>query len=665
MTTDHPDLPLEQQRNTEYLQRLEKWLTTPVQYGVTRNEVWVNPSTNGHGKSYGALHPLIGRIGLTEPDEFLGTNFYIGARRFEGDTQTVSWLAPVARAFYQPHEHSHGLAGKVAAIRTFTCLVDEVVDLDEEWFVHTEDSPFATADLAVTAPTARGARRRLVNQPAPEATSAPVVVTDKTDSVDVSASVLHEHATRTEGMRASAAVLRRLDAPRRRELSSVLATLQPDQHDLVTRPSTVDLIVQGHPGTGKTIVAAYRAGYLITPDDPDNHEHGGGQRRVLLIGPTRGYVEHVAGLLRPFERPDGGTVRLADLTTFMAEIVGIKSSWSGGIDGERDDLDTRALTHVKRAAELVRSTVGYIGTKEAALRDLAATYDMLAMNGVPGTPISEDAATGAWLAKLPPFEEASRLRRYLPLLAQCRMAQKPVTSAAIFDHIIVDEAQDVSPIEWSLLDQYRHPWKTRWTLVGDQNQRRTNLSHTSWEGIVHQIGLGDEVTGLEPEVMTRGYRSTNEILRFADRLLIPTLRQAGSIQSGGAPVQRIREPKSKRLYSRAAAVASDLARKHEGGTVALITVYPAKLVEQMGTDGWRRPDPSDFRTWARGDVTVQVFSPERARGLEFDAVVVIEPSHYDNDNGRHSQLYTSLTRANRELAVVHHQRLPAALRDRS
>ena len=52
-------------------ERLKKWLETD-HYGVARNEMWVNPNANGHGKNYGSLHPLIGRVGLTEPDEFLG-----------------------------------------------------------------------------------------------------------------------------------------------------------------------------------------------------------------------------------------------------------------------------------------------------------------------------------------------------------------------------------------------------------------------------------------------------------------------------------------------------------------------------------------------------------------------------------------------------------------
>jgi DNA helicase IV len=187
------------------------------------------------------------------------------------------------------------------------------------------------------------------------------------------------------------------------------------------------------------------------------------------------------------------------------------------------------------------------------------------------------------------------------------------------------------------------------------------VSYTNWNSVAEHLQLNDGA-GAEPQVMSRGYRSTNAILRFADELLPPALRQAGSIQDDGPEVQRIRETKSKRLYSRAIRAAADLARKYPDGTVAVISVYPDALARQLGIEGWRRPNPDDIRTWAQGDVNVRIYSPERARGLEFDAVVVIEPRQFDNDAGRHGQLYTSLTRANRELAIVHHQTLPAALR---
>ena len=57
----------------------------------------------------------------------------------------------------------------------------------------------------------------------------------------------------------------------------------------------------------------------------------------------------------------------------------------------------------------------------------------------------------------------------------------------------------------------------------------------------------------------------------------------------------------------------------------------------------------------------QLLAPEEARGLEFDAVVVMEPAAFRASSGTNGRLYTSPTRANLELVVVHDKPLPAAL----
>jgi len=61
---------------------------------------------------------------------------------------------------------------------------------------------------------------------------------------------------------------------------------------------------------------------------------------------------------------------------------------------------------------------------------------------------------------------------------------------------------------------------------------------------------------------------------------------------------------------------------------------------------------------------IRLITPDHARGVEFDAVVVVEPAAFPRNLGRFGPLCTSLTRANRELNVVHAQSLPEALRRR-
>jgi DNA helicase IV len=79
--------------------------------------------------------------------------------------------------------------------------------------------------------------------------------------------------------------------------------------------------------------------------------------------------------------------------------------------------------------------------------------------------------------------------------------------------------------------------------------------------------------------------------------------------------------------------------------------------------GWAT-SAHDPQLWEKDAKEVTVAVPDDARGLEFDAVVVVEPSEFPENFGRQGPLYTALTRANRELSVVHSNALPDGLRRR-
>jgi hypothetical protein len=399
-------------------------------------------------------------------------------------------------------------------------------------------------------------------------------------------------------------------------------------------------------------VAAYRAAYLVSPDVV-----GGRAPRVLLVGPTAGYVRHVEGLVRPLD-PDH-FVRVTHLEELLGETTDVKGTWSGGIGGEHDDVDALARMLAERAARMVTESSGLKQGTGAPRENIRAIFELVRSNGRAGRALASDGLQRAWMHKLPPFEQAVRQRRYLPLMAQCRLAYKPVPAADRSDHIIVDEAQDLSPIEWNVLDQYPAP-DGHWTPVGDTNQRRSDTSYGSWQEVADHLAIGDGDVPISPVVMSRGYRSTTSILRFADKLLPARERGAESIQSEGASVAVEYEAAEPRLAARALDVASRLAEKYRDGTTAAITVDPGSLISTLGRQGWRRRN--DFETWAKGEETLRILVPEHARGPEFDAVVVVEPSAFPENLGRSGQLYRSLTRANRELAVVWHRGLPDGLR---
>lgn len=671
--TTHPDLPYEQAKNTEYLKRLDEKLEKNPAVSVIPNPIWIDHAEH-QIKAAGFHHPLLGRVGCETDDEEV-RDFYIGPWHMEyGSVRVYSFAARIAKLFYQPDADG---AEDVVVRRTFTHALDNVSDVDEEWEREGVASPFDAQEIQVPAAPAAGPRRRRATAPplsAPRLEAQGEQEVEAAPGIDApppppppsasSQRVPHKRPSRrvdiSEGMRAKEAVVKRLEAPREDRLASVLALLQPDQHALVSWPPDESLVVQGHPGTGKTVVAAYRAAFLVNPALYDTGaplaDRATRPLKVLVVGPTAAYVSHVDGLIRPLASSD--QVRVTHLAELMDETTGLKKQWPGPIGGEHDDVDGKARFFAERAARLHKMHHGLREGNGARRENIKAIYDLIASNGTPDNPLVEDDDQISWMRKLPPFKQAFQ-RRYLALMAQCRLAYSPIPDASRYDHIIVDEVQDVSPIEWNVLDQHLKR-DGHWTLVGDMNQRRSDVTYSSWQEIADHLALAAE-GDFELEVMTRGYRSTGGILRFADKLLPAAERGNQTVQEDGPPVDVQRATRLDALWPKALDVAARLTAKHSDGSTAIITVNPGEMIGELGRRGWHRKG-ADMTTWTRGADILRLFVPEGARGLEFDAVVVVEPGAFPENLGRIGQLYTSLTRANRELAVVWHKDLPDPLR---
>ena len=94
----------------------------------------------------------------------------------------------------------------------------------------------------------------------------------------------------------------------------------------------------------------------------------------------------------------------------------------------------------------------------------------------------------------------------------------------------------------------------------------------------------------------------------------------------------------------------------------MVCMQPIALGHALLGAGWQ-PEPGLAHAWDRADGRrLSVLTPDAARGLEWDGVVVVEPAAFPYNRGRRGALYTSLTRANRELVVVHARRLPGKLK---
>ncbi|MFM8858217.1 MAG: ATP-binding domain-containing protein [Actinomycetota bacterium] len=242
-----------------------------------------------------------------------------------------------------------------------------------------------------------------------------------------------------------------------------------------------------------------------------------------------------------------------------------------------------------------------------------------------------------------------------PLIAFIHWEIQKPDSLRFVEHVIVDEAQDVTPLEWLLLDEINEA--DAWTILGDLNQRRSDHTLATWAEVLEVIAIERETPIRK---MQRGYRSTRPILEYANQLLPRDQRPVFAFQESG-PLPTIRKVRERDLGDRALDELERLLDAYPSGTVAAICQTPSVVTNSLRIVGWVN-DGRNRSIWTKGDRAVNILVPDAARGLEFDAVVVVEPAAFPTRYGRLGTLYTALTRANRELAVVHATPLPKSLK---
>lgn len=225
-----------------------------------------------------------------------------------------------------------------------------------------------------------------------------------------------------------------------------------------------------------------------------------------------------------------------------------------------------------------------------------------------------------------------------------------------FGHVIVDEAQELSPMAWRLLMR-RSPNRSM-TIVGDVAQTG-DLSGTSSWGQVLEPYVADRWRLAELEV---NYRTPAEIMAVAAGVLAgidPSLRPPRSVRESGVAPWTLRvEPDglAARLVER---VRGESTQVGEG---RLGVIVPEGRIEELG-----RAVTDEFPEAAVGEhpeleSRVVVLTVRQAKGLEFDGVLVVDPERIVAESPRgHSDLYVALTRATQRLGVLHPGELPAVL----
>ncbi|MEK2478927.1 DNA/RNA helicase domain-containing protein [Streptomyces noursei] len=213
-----------------------------------------------------------------------------------------------------------------------------------------------------------------------------------------------------------------------------------------------------------------------------------------------------------------------------------------------------------------------------------------------------------------------------------------------FGHIIVDEAQELSPMLWRLLMR-RCPTRSM-TLVGDPAQTSEPGGCGAWETILapYVEDRWEHVRlGVNYRTPTEIMEAAAEIPRMVDASFVPPK----SIRSTGVP------PWARRTDDLPRAVAEAVAREAAGdGQGRLAVIAPREHCAALAA---ALPTASVGPT---PDLTspVVILHPRQAKGLEFDSVLVVEPAEFGT-----SDLYVALTRATQRLGVLHTQTLPRGL----
>ncbi len=559
-------------------------------------------------------------------------------------------------------------------------------------------------------------------------------VTDYWDEVFTAEGLDHNAALDDQS-----AFIASLGASRSPRMRDVLGTIQSDQDAIIRAGSRGALVVDGGPGTGKTVVALHRAAYLVY-SDPHLGEGRGG---VLFVGPSPAYLSYVEDVLPSLgeesvqtctlrdlvaeggvagDEPDARVARLkADarmidaiepavrlyeeppatglvIETPWAELRLDSQDWAEAfasaetglphneardqvwetvldiltdqVDGEEVPLHQlrRALARNEeltrafgRAWPLVEASVlvSDLWSVPAYLRRCAPWLEPDEIEALQRT----DAA--AWTTSDLPLLDAARRRLGDPgasrrrrereaKLAQEReyMAQvvdrlkeagdemmqwldgddlrnslvdesvldavDPDLLAGPFAHVIVDEAQELTDAQWRML-LARCPSRS-FTVVGDRAQARHGF-HESWQERLEHAGL----TEVGVSSLTINYRTPSEVMVEAEpviRAAIPDANVPTSIRSSGVPVRHA-------AVADRDAIVSEWLGQHAEGVACVIG------------------DPS-FAPRER----VRSLTPELAKGLEFDLVVLVEPSAFGGGIEGAVDRYVAMTRATERLVVL-------------
>ncbi|MEU9995807.1 UvrD-helicase domain-containing protein [Streptomyces sp. NPDC050848] len=515
-----------------------------------------------------------------------------------------------------------------------------------------------------------------------------------------------------------------IERPRVGPMRDIVATIQPEQDEIVRSGLGGTVCVQGGPGTGKTAVGLHRVAYLLYA-----HRERLARTGTLVIGPNRSFLHYIEQVLPALGELEVQQATVDDLVAHV-EVVGADEAATAVVKGDARmaevlrravrshvTLPTEPLVVVRGSRrwrvpayeleeivrELLDRDIRYGAARDALPQRIAHTV-LVRMEQAGEAPddrvqdaVARNAAVKAVVKTLwPPVDPAKLVLRLLgdaEFLAEhadgllsadeqklllwakparsVKSAKWSAADAVLIDeakdlverthslgHVVLDEAQDLSPMQYRAVG--RRCTTGSATILGDLAQGTTPWATASWAQALGHLGKPEAVV----EELTAGFRVPREVIAYASRLLphmSPGLAAVESVRENpGSLSIRHREPAE---LDAAVVAACAEALAHEG-SIGLIAADAriAPLAEALAAAGYAYLSPGE-ETTAESRLTLVPAS--LAKGLEYDYVVLDDPAAVvdgepDERTGLR-RLYVALTRAVSGLTVVHSSPLPEQL----
>ncbi len=533
-----------------------------------------------------------------------------------------------------------------------------------------------------------------------------------------------------------------LGSSRSARMRDVLGTIQSDQDAIIRASSRGTLVVDGGPGTGKTVVALHRAASLLYSDPRLSRGRGG----LLFVGPHNGYIAYIEDVLPSLGEDGAQTCTLRDMVvegvgalaesapavanlkasaglanavesavrfyeTPPAEGMTVATPWgdvwlSPAEWAEAFDSTDAGTPHNEARDEVWEALLDIVidqfdpdDVPAAQVRRSLLRSDELASTFARAWPLLDPVGIvadlwskpdylqkcapdlsaeevrllqrpdpGAWTVSDLPYLDAARQRvgdpdavrrrhqrdaaiaedreemsRVIEHLIESDDSEMHLMSvlrgddfrnalededalpsidpdllAGPFAHVVVDEAQELTDAEWQMLLR-RCPSRS-FTIVGDRAQARHGFAE-SWQERLGRIGL-ESVT---VSTLTINYRTPEEVMAEAEpviRAALPDANVPTSIRRSGVPVVH-------GAVSELGVILGEWLAGHAAG-IACVIGHPTFV----------------------GSSRVRALTPELAKGLEFDLVVLVDPERFGLGIEGAVDRYVAMTRATQQLVIL-------------